>query len=76
MLIDSLTNAKINFENLEIDLFQKVIDKRLEEQHFIDSILFKFCKIDTINNTVDSLLSDSIQFIDSISNKIPKIKVE
>tara|TARA_B100000497_G_C7477640_1_gene293590 strand:+ start:35 stop:670 length:636 start_codon:yes stop_codon:yes gene_type:complete len=76
MLIDSLANAKINFENLEIDLFQKVIDKRLEEQHFIDSILFKFCKIDTINNTVDSLLSDSIQFIDSISNKIPKIKVE
>ena len=75
-LRDSLVNVKINFENLEIDLLQKVIDKKVEEQHFIDSILIKYCVIDTINFPLDSLLLDSILFIDSLSIKVPEQKAE
>ena len=75
-LRDSLVNVKINFENLEIDLLQKVIDKKVEEQHFIDSILIKYCVIDTINFPLDSLLLDSILFIDSLSIKVPELKAE
>ena len=67
---------KINFENLEIELFQKVIDKKIEEQHFIDSILIKYCVIDTTVYPLDSLLLDSIPFIDSLRIKVPELNAE
>ena len=76
ILKDSLVNMKINFENLEIELFQKVIDKKIEEQHFIDSILIKYCVIDTTVYPLDSLLLDSIPFIDSLRIKVPELNAE
>jgi hypothetical protein len=68
--------VKINFENLEIELFQKVIDKKVEEQHFIDSILIEHCIIDTIYYPIDSILLDSIPFIDSLSIKDSELKAK
>ena len=47
-MTDSLKSVKMNFENLEVELFQKVIDKKIEEQQFIDSILVKFCQVDSL----------------------------
>ena len=47
LMTDSLKSVK-NFENLEVELFQKVIDKKIKEQQFIDSILVKFCKVDSL----------------------------
>ena len=50
LITDSLKSVKMNFENLEIELFQKVIDKKIDEQQFIDSILVKFCQVDSLPN--------------------------
>ena len=50
LMTDSLKSVKMNFENLEVELFQKVIDKKIEEQQFIDSILVKFCQVDSLPN--------------------------
>ena len=66
LISDSLSNVKINFENLELELFQKVIDKKLEEQQFIDSILIKFCQVDSLDISLDSLQRDSITQGDSL----------
>lgn len=81
ILSDSLTNVKLHFEELELELFQKVIDKKTEEQHFIDSVLNKFCIVDTVflntdstlisPNLLDSLYRDSIS-VDSINLEQPK----
>lgn len=80
ILGDSLANVKVHYEQLELELFQKVIDKKTEEQHFIDSVLNKFCLTDTIFlNTdsmlispaiLDSLYRDSL-FIDTTKLELP-----
>ena len=75
LISDSLTNVKSHFENLELDLFQKVIDKKMEEQHFIDSILTKFCTIDTVFLPFDTLAIDSLR-IDSIITTSPILEKE
>lgn len=66
LISDSLSNVKINFENLELELFQKVIDKKLEEQQFIDSILVKFCQIDSLLSPLDTLPKDSLDGSDTL----------
>lgn len=75
LLTDSLVNVKLHFENLEIQLFQKVIDKKMEEQHFIDSILTKFCTVDTVFLPFDTLVVDSLR-IDSIITTSPILEKE
>jgi hypothetical protein len=75
LISDSLTNVKIHFENLELDLFQKVIDKKMDEQHFIDSILTKFCTVDTVFLPFDTLAIDSLR-IDSIITTSPLLEKE
>ena len=75
LLTDSLVKVKLHFENLEIQLFQKVIDKTMEEQHFIDSILIKFCKVDTVFLPFDTLAVDSLR-IDSIITTSPILEKE
>ena len=80
ILTDSLVNVKLHFENLELELFQKVIDKKMEEQHFIDSVLTKFCTIDTVFLPADTFLVDSIRVdsmrIDSIITTSPILETE
>tara|TARA_B100001093_G_scaffold517571_1_gene599479 strand:+ start:1498 stop:2652 length:1155 start_codon:yes stop_codon:yes gene_type:complete len=76
ILIDSLNNVKINFENLEIALFKKVIDVKIEEKDFIDSILNLYCTIDTLNSISDTLIENPYQLIDSIRNNSSEIKAE
>jgi|GEM_PF-1703695 len=61
LITDSISNVKIHFENLEMELFQKVIDKKVGEQHFIDSILTTFCNSDTLLLPIDSLQTDSLR---------------
>lgn len=75
LLTDSLVKVKLHFENLEIQLFQKVINKTMEEQHFIDSILIKFCKVDTVFLPFDTLAVDSLR-IDSIITTSPILEKE
>ena len=75
LISDSLNNVKIHFENLELELFQKVIDKKMEEQHFIDSILTKFCTVDTVFLPFDTLAIDSLR-IDSIITTSPILEKE
>ena len=75
LLTDSLVKVKLHFENLEIQLFQKVIDKTMEEQHFIDSILIKFCRVDTVFLPFDTLAVDSLR-IDSIITTSPILEKE
>jgi len=75
IITDSLSNIKTHFENLELELFQKVIDKKIEEQHFIDSILTKFCTIDTVFLPLDTLRVDSL-VIDSLRQELPKLETE
>ncbi len=65
ILSDSLKKVKLNYENLELELFQKVIDVKTEEQLFIDSVLTKFCINDTIYLNLDSLVIDSV-YLDHI----------
>lgn len=69
LITDSLSKVKVHFENLELELFQKVIDKKMEEQVFIDSILTKFCVLDTVFLPIDSLAVDSISTIKPILEK-------
>jgi hypothetical protein len=69
LITDSLSNVKLHFENLELELFQKVIDKKMEEQVFIDSILTKFCVVDTVFLPIDSLAVDTISTIKPILEK-------
>ena len=73
-LSDSLANVKVHFENLELELFQKVLDKKTEEQHFIDSIITKYCIVDTVFLPLDTLAIDSLRIdslmIDSIQNPL------
>lgn len=84
LMSDSLKNVKLHFENLEIELFQKVIDKKTEEQHFIDSILAKYCIVDTVFLPVDTLqlnnFSDSLvkgqSAVDSLLIEIPQNETE
>lgn len=84
LISDSLKNVKLHFENLEIELFQKVIDKKTEEQHFIDSILAKYCIVDTVFLPVDTLqlknfsdtLGKSQAAVDSLLIEIPKTETE
>ena len=85
LISDSLSNVRLHFENLEIELFQKVIDKKTEEQHFIDSILTKFCTVDTVFLPIDTLQLDSMQIdslnlnqltVDSLFIKVPKNETE
>ena len=76
LIADSLSNVKVHFENLEIELFQKVIDKKVEEQHFIDSILMKFCSIDSLLLPLDSLQIDTLKRVDSLFIETPKTETE
>lgn len=62
LLLDSLMNVKRHFEDLELELFKKVLNKQVEEQHFIDSILTKFCSVDTVFLPIDTLVqTDSLR---------------
>lgn len=72
LITDSLKSVKMNFEDLEVELFQKVIDKKIEEQQFIDSILMKFCQVDSLINQNKFLLNDSITISDSLLIENPK----
>ena len=75
LITDSLKSVKMNFENLEVELFQKVIDKKIEEQQFIDSILVKFCQVDSLPNQNETFLQDTI-ISDSLLIKTPKTQTE
>ena len=72
LITDSLKSVKMNFEDLEVELFKKVIDKKIEEQQFIDSILMKFCQVDSLINQNKFLLNDSITISDSLLIETPK----
>ena len=72
LITDSIKNVKMNYEDLEVELFQKVIDKKIEEQQFIDSILMKFCQVDSLINQNKFLLNDSITISDSLLIETPK----
>ncbi|MDG2164373.1 MAG: hypothetical protein P8K69_01330 [Flavobacteriales bacterium] len=76
LMSDSLTSVKMNFENLEVELFQKVIDKKIEEQQFIDSILVKFCQVDSLLNKNEPFLQDSLIRTDSLLIETPKTQTE
>ena len=76
LMSDSLKSVKMNFENLEVELFQKVIDKKIEEQQFIDSILVKFCKVDSLLNQNEPFLKDSLTRTDSLLIETPKTQTE
>ena len=76
LMTDSLTSVKMNFENLEVELFQKVIDKKIEEQQFIDSILVKFCQVDSLLNQNEPFLKDSLIRTDSLLIETPKTQTE
>jgi len=76
LMTDSLTSVKMNFENLEVELFQKVIDKKIEEQQFIDSILVKFCQVDSLLNQNEPFLQDSLIKTDSLLIETPKTQTE
>ena len=76
LMSDSLKSVKMNFENLEVELFQKVIDKKIEEQQFIDSILVKFCQVDSLLNENELLLQDSLIRKDSLLIEPPKTQTE
>ncbi len=76
LMTDSLTSVKMNFENLEVELFQKVIDKKIEEQQFIDSILVKFCQVDSLLNQNEPFLQDSLIRTDSLLIETPKTQTE
>ena len=76
LMTDSLKSVKMNFENLEVELFQKVIDKKVEEQQFIDSILVKFCQVDSLLNENEILLQDSLIRTDSLLIETPKKQTE
>ncbi|MDG1848993.1 MAG: hypothetical protein P8I82_00675 [Flavobacteriales bacterium] len=65
LLTDSMLSVKGHFENLELELFQKVIDKNTEEQLFIDSILTSFCVRDTVFMSEDSTVLPG-PYIDSL----------
>ena len=71
-MTDSLKSVKVNFENLEVELFQKVIDKKVEEKQFIDSILVKFCQVDSLLDENKPFLQDSLIKIDSLLIETPK----
>jgi DNA primase len=76
IITDSLSNIKTHFENLELELFQKVIDKKVEEQYFIDSILTKFCTVDTVFLPLDTLRVDSLLNMDTLRQELPKLETE
>ena len=76
LMTDSLKSVKMNFENLEVELFQKVIDKKVEEQQFIDSILVKFCQVDSLLNENKPFLKDSLIRTDSLMIETPKTQTE
>lgn len=76
LMTDSLKSVKMSFENLEVELFQKVIDKRVEEQKFIDSILVKFCPVDSFLNETKPFLQDSLIKTDSLLIETPKKQTE
>ena len=76
LMTDSLKSVKMNFENLEVELFQKVIDKKVEEQQFIDSILVKFCQVDSLLNQNEPFLQDSLIRTDSLLIETPKTQTE
>jgi len=76
LMTDSLKRVKMNFENLEVELFQKVIDKKIEEQQFIDSILVKFCQVDSLPNQNETFLQDSLIRSDSLLIETPKTQTE
>ena len=76
LITDSLKSVKMNFENLEIELFQKVIDKKIDEQQFIDSILVKFCQVDSLPNQNNPFLQDSLIRSDSLLIETPKTQTE
>ena len=76
LMTDSLKSVKMNFENLEVELFQKVIDKKIEEQQFIDSILIKFCQVDSLLNQNEPFLQDSLIRTDSLLIETPKTQTE
>ena len=76
LMTDSLKSVKMNFENLEVELFQKVIDKKIEEQQFIDSILVKFCQVDSLPNQNETFLQDSLIRSDSLLIETPKTQTE
>ena len=57
---DSLIKLKNEYENFEIELLNKVIEKKIHEEQFIDSILNKYCVIvSNFNKNINSL-SDTI----------------
>ena len=76
LMTDSLKSVKMNFENLEVELFQKVIDKKIEEQQFIDSILVRFCQVDSLLNQNEPFLQDSLIRTDSLLIETPKTQTE
>lgn len=57
---DSLIKLKNEYENFEIELLNKVIEKKIHEEQFIDSILNKYCVIDSNFNKNINSLSDTI----------------
>ena len=69
LITDSLNNVKLHFEDLELELFQKVLDKELEEQYFIDSILTNFCTADTVYFNLDSTITDTLRDLNPILEK-------
>jgi hypothetical protein len=82
LINDSIVRVKKRFEDLELELFQKVIDKNLDEQAFMDSILSNFCNTDTIYMSFEQLQKDSLELqttlldsllFDSLSNDSLKI---
>ena len=76
LMTDSLKSVKMNFENLEVELFQKVVDKKIEEQQFIDSILVRFCQVDSLLNQNEPFLQDSLIRTDSLLIETPKTQTE
>ena len=82
LINDSIVRVKKRFEDLELELFQKIIDKNLDEQAFIDSILSNFCNADTVYMSFEQLQKDSLELqttlldslvFDSLSNDSLKI---
>jgi len=69
LITDSLNKVKLHFEDLELELFQKVLDKKLEEQYFMDSILTNFCSPDTVYFNQDSTITDTIKDLNPILEK-------
>lgn len=70
LINDSIVRVKKRFEDLELELFQKVIDKNLNEQAFMDSILSNFCNTDTVYMSFEQLQKDSLELQTTLSDSL------